>query len=65
MLNLSNFSRTPDSRGCYQTNLRLSAQLVEKLDSIVPRGKRTAFVEEALRRELESQATALISESQK
>lgn len=52
-------------RRSIQLNPRIESGVFAALQANVLCSKRTAFVEEALRRELESQATALISESQK
>ena len=46
------YHRIPDSNGKLQTNLRLPAELVHKLDQVVPRGFRSRFVQHLLEAEL-------------
>ncbi|MEC7220331.1 MAG: hypothetical protein VXY74_11620 [SAR324 cluster bacterium] len=52
MLNIPHYHRIPDSNGKLQTNLRLPAELVHKLDQVVPRGFRSRFVQHLLEAEL-------------
>jgi hypothetical protein len=52
MLDLNELRRIPDKYGKLQTNLRLSPEIVKKLDQVAPSRRRSQFVEKLLAAEL-------------